>query len=137
VIPKELQPIVDGLVKKAELGEVNWVPAADLAMGSDTDDVVVSFPDFAVNLYRSMDDDGEDLVVFNVLNSKGNRIHGTALRKSDPGYPLLERLMELATRKISGIDEILASLQRAVDQQGVIGRVAVKKTRQRDEELPF
>jgi hypothetical protein len=121
VIPQELRQIVDALFDKARNDQVNWIAAADLDMGGETDDVVVSFPDYAINIFAGADEYDRPYITFNIVNSKGKRIHGISLGPSDPDYHLLRELLDIATRKLSGVDHILAELQRRLEQRGVIG----------------
>lgn len=138
MIREDLRPIVLALLSKARQGEVNWAPAADIGVGGTDDDVVVVFPDYSLNVYRGTDEEGEAFTGLLIFNSRGKRVDGTLLYSHDEDFPLLEEIVSIATRQLSGVDKILESLERALLQPGVIG---TKKPSRRmeldDDDLPF
>lgn len=134
MIPEDLRPIVDALARKARSDQVNWVAAADFGVGSAEDDVVVSFPDYSLNLYRSSSDEGEPLMVLNVLNSKGRVVYGASVPDDDPDFPLLADMLRTAVRKLSGVDELLKNLRHALEKEGQVGVTGAKR---HEDDLPF
>jgi hypothetical protein len=139
MIPTELRNIVQALLDKARANEVNWVPAADLGWGGADNDVVVNFPDYSINVFAGVDPErAEHFIAFNILNSKGKFVHGRSLSPGDNDYAILSEILDLATRKLSGVDEALASLDQVLQQPGAIGLPPGKKAKNAgNDDLPF
>src|SRR6185295_7850759 len=98
MIPADIRPLVEALLVKARANEVNWVAAADLDLGSNEDDVVVSLPDYSINIYRGHDEDGDPVIAITILNSGGKRVAGGSTSDGTPDYRILEELLGIATK---------------------------------------
>jgi hypothetical protein len=127
----EMKSIVDKLLVKARSGKVNWIAAAELGLGSKHNDFVVSFPNFAVNVYQG---EGTAAIGVAVLNDRGQSILHTAADPGQDGYGELSELLDLANRQHLRVDETLRSLREALEAEGTIG---LTRPTFDDDDLPF
>jgi hypothetical protein len=136
MIPADLRPLVLGLLKKARANEVNWVPAADLGIGGDEEDVVVSLPDYSINIFRTEGVDGSGITM-SILSAAGRRIAGAEAGEDEPDYTILHELLQSASRKIAGVDVAISKLNQILSQPGVVGLTKKTPPDIEDDDLPF
>jgi hypothetical protein len=132
MIDAELRPVIQALYLKAKANQVNWVPAADLGVGGREDDFVVALSDYAVNVYRQ--NDGQATV--SIMDTRGKIILNVTLDPSDDDFGMINEMIEIAARKLSGVEEALAALRRALSADGPVGNPKPPKIID-DDDLPF
>lgn len=133
MISAEFRPIVEALYAKAKANQVNWIVAADLGVGSQEDDFVVSLADYAINVYSN----NEGQAALTVLDSRGKQVINFTLDSSDKDFGMINEMIDIAARKVSGVDEALIALRRAITQEGPVGKPNPPRLRDEDDDLPF
>lgn len=118
MIPLKVREILRTLLTRSEVGAVKWVDSRTVGMTTAVeDDYIVALPDSSINVFRT----AEGEIRVNILNSEGDVVVSISSDYYPEDKALLSSLIESARNSVLNIEGTLASIERALKSNDVVG----------------